>query len=338
MATDSTTDGIAQSLIRLDEGRFIGLDRLSGEVLVRSFIRWDGGYLNPKRRPVIARAIEEVRSERLLGMLAAECRRAGVSELMPDGDHAGLSDDPGQGGVMDQAEPVQNGVMGDEPEGHDLVTTMAFPQVECLPGSEPGSEPGSRKVITTVSREDTTTHNPQPSRRAARRDAADTATDSERLFDEFWALYPRKIKKLDGRKAWATTVRGTRERPPVDPQRLVKAIRWQATQWHTEGREMRFVPHPGTWLRSGAYDDEPEAASHLALVPGAPVMASFEDYRANAAGLEAARLLGIGYLPREQPPRDDTPKRQWDAVVAVEWIDKHEPQIRAALTEKGETA
>ena len=330
MAPDSRSEDLAQRLIRLEQGRFIGLDRLTGEVLIRSFIRWDGGFHNPKRKPVITRAIEEVRSPRLVDMIEGELRRNGALELMPDREPGGLSDDwapePPDGSGHD--------------DGHDP-SQMTFSQVECLPGSEPGAlpgtEPGRDMVTTSVGREETATHNPQ-SRRAATRDATDTASRSEVLFDEFWSLYPRKVKKVDARKAWTTTVKGTKENRPVAPERLVKAIRWQVAQWQSEAKEIRFIPHPGSWLRAGQYDDEPEESSHLALVRAGPVLASFEDYRLNAAGPEAAKLLGIAYLPRSQPPSDDTPPRQWATQVAVEWIDDHERQIRAALTEKGRTA
>lgn len=248
MAVDSTPEAIATSLAKLEQGRFIGLDRLTGEVLIRSFIRWDGGYHNPKRRPVIVRAIEDLRSDRLVDMIGGELRRAGVPELMRDRQPGDLSSDD-----HDEA-----------PEGHDESDTddpsnQASSQVEWLPGSEPSSEPGSRLVTTSVSSTDTATRNPgtttQPFRRADRdgADAADAALEIDDGFEEFWALYPRKAKKVDAKKAWRTVIRRK-----VHHGRVIAAVRVHAAAWLLEGKDLQYVPYPASWLRAGAYDDVPE--------------------------------------------------------------------------------
>ncbi len=145
------------------------------------------------------------------------------------------------------------------------------------------------------------------------------------LFDVFWSVYPRKVKKDDARLAWKTV-----QRRKVDPQHVIDAARQQASRWRAEGKEIKYVQYPASWLRAGSYDDEPEQPS-LTLVPAAPVLASFEDYRLNAAGPEAAQRLGVAYLPAQQRPSDPTPPQQFQAAAAIEWIDAHEPEIRAAL-------
>lgn len=263
MAPDSRPENLSKSLDRLEHAHMVAVDRLAGEVLVRTFIKHDGGYHNPKRKPVIVRAVAELRSDKLAELIARQVQDLGVPELMEGRQPGSLSKD------LDPAGPEGDGwPPDDDPAGR------SFSQVECLPGSEPGSEPGSRRVSTTgVGREETTTHNPQPTTQPTGRRteaaAADAALEIDEGFEEFWALYPRKIKKLAGRKAW----RAARRRK-VPARQLIEAVRRHAAAWLLAGTEDRYIPHPSTWLNSGAYNDEPEqepppsVRGHLRLASG----------------------------------------------------------------------
>lgn len=77
-ASDTTVADINRTLAQLVSGRFIGVDYTTEEVLVRSFVRWDGGYGNSKRRPVIIAAAGELVSPELRRMLGAEFGRLGL--------------------------------------------------------------------------------------------------------------------------------------------------------------------------------------------------------------------------------------------------------------------
>lgn len=79
MASNSTPDGIFQALKILEEDRFIVVDGGTEELLVRSFIRWDGGYKNSKRRPAIFRALDEVASDSIISKIRSELDRLGVA-------------------------------------------------------------------------------------------------------------------------------------------------------------------------------------------------------------------------------------------------------------------
>lgn len=68
-------------------------------------------------------------------------------------------------------------------------------------------------------------------------------------FDRFWDLYPRKVGKLEARKAFNTIGR-TKDAPSGDE--LIDGIK----RLVAEGRDERFVPHPATWLRQGRWADE----------------------------------------------------------------------------------
>jgi hypothetical protein len=154
------------------------------------------------------------------------------------------------------------------------------------------------------------------------------AADADAMFDEWWSLYPRKVKKEDARKAWRAVLR-----KKVSPDHLIDAIRRHVAMWRNTNQDPTYIPYPATWLRKGSYDDELEQ-TYLSVVPAPPQPVTFKDYRDQASAVEAARLLGIAYIPAPQPPSDRTPTQQWARDRAVEWIDAHEQEIRAALTER----
>ncbi|WP_047894803.1 hypothetical protein [Micromonospora sp. RV43] len=77
-AKDTTPQSIVTDLQELETGRFIVVDPDTEELLVRSFVRWDNGYGNPKRRPVIIRAAQEVESASVRRTLAFEFNRLGL--------------------------------------------------------------------------------------------------------------------------------------------------------------------------------------------------------------------------------------------------------------------
>lgn len=66
-------------------------------------------------------------------------------------------------------------------------------------------------------------------------------------FEEFWAVYPRRVAKASAVKAWAKATKGT------DPQDIIDgAIRLR----DDPNREDQFTPHPATWLNRGSWEDD----------------------------------------------------------------------------------
>lgn len=88
-------------------------------------------------------------------------------------------------------------------------------------------------------------------------------------FEEFWAIYPRRVAKRDAIKAWAKLDK--------DQQlaALIGLADWRKV-WIAKG-EMEFVPYPATWLNGWRWEDELPAsavASHPSQIqfkPTAPV-------------------------------------------------------------------
>ena len=69
------------------------------------------------------------------------------------------------------------------------------------------------------------------------------------MFDEFWALYPRRIAKAAARKSWARLT-------PEQQLAAAKAVQNHAQYWSTKETELEFIPHPATWLNQERWEDE----------------------------------------------------------------------------------
>jgi hypothetical protein len=69
------------------------------------------------------------------------------------------------------------------------------------------------------------------------------------MFEEFWALYPRKIAKAVARKAFARLS----EQQQLD---ACKAIDDHLAYWKVKETELEFIPHPATWLNQERWEDE----------------------------------------------------------------------------------
>ncbi|HEY3259612.1 MAG TPA: hypothetical protein VGJ95_04975 [Pseudonocardiaceae bacterium] len=72
MSADTKPADIRAALSRLTEAHFVIADEVTEEVLVRSFVRHDKGYGNPKRVPVIRDAARDIESRSLRQALAVE--------------------------------------------------------------------------------------------------------------------------------------------------------------------------------------------------------------------------------------------------------------------------
>lgn len=73
-------------------------------------------------------------------------------------------------------------------------------------------------------------------------------------FDDFWAIYPRKVGKGAARKAWA------RCKGEENFRRAILAAVVAQTVWLEWRREHgRFIPNPATWLNQERWLDEPPA-------------------------------------------------------------------------------
>jgi hypothetical protein len=75
----------------------------------------------------------------------------------------------------------------------------------------------------------------------------------EEDFEKWWLVYPRKVGKVEAKKAFA---RATANNATLTVERLVEAV-WQqrkSPDWLKE--DGRYIPHPSTWLNQGRWEDE----------------------------------------------------------------------------------
>ena len=72
----------------------------------------------------------------------------------------------------------------------------------------------------------------------------------DKKFDDFWDLYPKKVGKVDARKAFSKAIK------VVDLDTMLHAIESQkeSDQWSRDNG--KYIPNPSTWLNQGRWDDE----------------------------------------------------------------------------------
>jgi len=81
----------------------------------------------------------------------------------------------------------------------------------------------------------------------------DGSTQDKR-FTEFWALYPKKLKKKEAREAFKKIIK-TSEMYALLRVGLEKWVK----EWDTwEDTERRYIPYPSTWLNGERWEDEIE--------------------------------------------------------------------------------
>lgn len=69
-------------------------------------------------------------------------------------------------------------------------------------------------------------------------------------FDQFWTLYPRKVKKLDALRAWE------KGKCSAILHKILTAVQRHCTseEWRKDGG--KYIPHPTSWLNKQRWDDE----------------------------------------------------------------------------------
>lgn len=83
-------------------------------------------------------------------------------------------------------------------------------------------------------------------------------------FDEFWAVYPRRVEKIAAQKAWTTALK----RQGVTAALVIAAAGRYAQSM--VGKDREYVKHPASWLRAGAYEDFPETPAKTTQPAGSP--------------------------------------------------------------------
>lgn len=110
LSCTSTDETLKAALSELKQARFIVPDWMTGELLVRSFVRWDGGYKNGKRKPLIEREARGVGSVHIKTQLRVEFEK--LNEELRDTlklDTSGLPNPTPPGGPEPPADRASDG-------------------------------------------------------------------------------------------------------------------------------------------------------------------------------------------------------------------------------------
>lgn len=193
MATDTSGTSVRADLDELSQARFVVVDPGTEELLVRSFVRWDGGYRNSKRRPVIEAAAVEVDSPVIRRVLAVEFERLGLPpEWVSDRASDGPPDRPPRHRPTFRDSPgMWEGDKADIDSGPRQtpgIVTHEYPQEDRVSGTQSdaptdGITRFDRVVDTNGEWRQPATHNPQPPL-PSRRDAAHTTSAARQPAEE----------------------------------------------------------------------------------------------------------------------------------------------------------
>lgn len=67
-------------------------------------------------------------------------------------------------------------------------------------------------------------------------------------FDTFWQAYPRRVAKMEAKKAYDKALKSATH------QEIMDGVQRYAI--YTQSTEHRFIKHPASWLRAGCWEDE----------------------------------------------------------------------------------
>lgn len=229
MDSDTTIEAFNSSLDELAAERFLALDRSTEELLVRSFVRWDGGYSNTKRRPVILRQADDVSSPALRRVLAAEFGRLGL----PIGSLSDAVPDSPPDAVSDRASDAPS-----HPSA-DLTAKPTSWQVDSP--SDTASDAPSRfdgLVVTEVDTRDTGNREPQtPIPPSAARDGSDDGNEGAQALLGEWL--DRCAKRPPGRVVGQVAVQvKAMLAEGVDPDDIRRGL----SAWMTKGLHPSTLP------------------------------------------------------------------------------------------------
>jgi len=213
-AAGASPELIREVLKLLEHLGHVLVDEDTEELLIVKFVKWDLGYKNEKRRPVIRDAARGLQSPFLRRALADELDELGLSDMASE-----LRPDTASDTTSDTATPFDRTVVN---EGEWEQTTVHSPQTADRNPSEASDEPAGK-----------------PPRR-----------DLNDHFAEFWQTYPRKAGKPPAQRAFDRAVKraapeaiiAAARRYRDDPNREPQFTAFPATWLNRDGWEDPPLP------------------------------------------------------------------------------------------------
>lgn len=203
-AADSTSDALWDALSGLAGKRFVVIDRSAEELLVRKFVKWDGGHTNEKRRLAITAAANAVVSPELRAVLAVELDALHVPHALSDAASDRASHD-----LSDKASDTPRVVVTESESG----TTTQKPQPGTL---EPAAQATAQKRGTRLPEH--WTPSPETGQWTLQHLDSRTAARELEKFRNYWlAKTGRDATKLDWDRTWRNWILNTQDRASPTP-------------------------------------------------------------------------------------------------------------------------
>lgn len=217
-AKGMTRDRLRAAIDGLEAHRFVVVDHETDELLVRSFVRWDGGYTNSKRRFAIRDAADQIVSPAIRRALASEFARLDLpAEWIP---------------AFSQVDSLSIG----HTENQEGLSEN--------PGCPTPKNSDTRRVVGTKAKGVVTaTHTPQPTTPVPSRTASampPAPTGEAKPAQKRGTRLPEDFAVTDDMRAWfAENCRG------VDGPRETEKFRnyWRAKS----GKDATKIDWPATW-------------------------------------------------------------------------------------------
>lgn len=224
---DQGEHDIESTLAELEQRRFVVVDRGTQEVLIRSFIRSDGGWKSPTTMKSIDSSVRATLSDGLKAVMRDEVSRLDMSKLSST-----VSPKTGKS-TREVVEGIAWGIQND------------FEALSHTPTDTPSDTPshGHNGIPHTTEPEPEPAHEPAPEtlKRGSRRTYPPD-------FEDFWSVYPKNADKPAAFKAWERAA--DREDTNVIAE---GALRYR----DDPNRDDAFTKNAATWLNADAWDNDP---------------------------------------------------------------------------------
>ena len=308
---DESAEDIEDDLKCLAARDYIVVDEGCEELLVRTYIRWDGGWRSPNMMVSIKAAASQALSETIRAVIREEVGRLDTSTLPKKvSDKTGrstkdfielligqLSDELAD----DEKDPEVIG-WGSETLQETLPLTIPERVSETLPErvrervtervsdsnpSRKGSGKGFGKgLLTTTTTAIDTTAIDTTTRVNNRETTANRSYTPQ--FEQFWNLYPQHRRK-EKPKAFAEWKQAIKR---ADPDVIIEGLRSYLTG------DVTYAPYPAKWLKTDSWQDGPDTSRQVEASRSNPAMARRES---NYGNLQAYVNLRHGQGQATQP-------------------------------------
>lgn len=224
-----STSAVMGTLDTLAEHRFVLVDEDTEEVLIRTLVRNDGVYKQPKVMVRMREDARQIDSPALRAAFAAEMGRLPLAEL--------------SGNAREVAERVAKEIQEEFSEAVDRAEEGVSGRVS---GTHPDTHIRARAPVPQP---------PTPSPSKHHRPAA-APPDT---FDAWWSSWPRKEAKAKAKTAYARAVK------TIDPDELLRLT----AEWFRRRPDLqpKYVPLPASWLNARRWEDEAPPAARPTTSP-----------------------------------------------------------------------